>query len=394
MGNIPPLHRANQPLHIWIHGASLGEAGVTESIVYFLQQHLSSPVIFTLSAFTHTGKALLEQRLGSFATVIFAPLDLPGWPDAAITARHPDAMIFVETEIWPNWIRACTDRGIPVLMVNGRISPRSFPRYKKIRPLLQETFSSMQGFSMISKADAERIVELGAPPEKIQVCGNIKRDPISIAPAAGQTIDRETLGLASHTPLLICGSIRQGEEIPLGRAFCTARKKIPNLHMILAPRHLKRLLSMEKNITGMNLRHQRRSSDLPLHAPVLFLDTMGELRSLYTLADVVFCGGSLVPAGGQNLLEAAACAKPVLFGPSMEDFSDEKNLLVEAGAAFEAKDADALAEKLIFLLSFPEKAKAAGLAGLAALQKNRGATACHVQTILDVLPADHIPITS
>ncbi|TYT73593.1 3-deoxy-D-manno-octulosonic acid transferase [Desulfobotulus mexicanus] len=383
-GKLPFLEKKEGRPHIWIHGASLGEAGVTESLVQQLRGLLPKDIHFTLSSCTKTGITMLEKRLSAVATPVFAPMDLPGWPEAALKSRQPDIMVFVETEIWPNWIKACADLNIPVLMVNGRISPRSFPRYMKLRPLLREIFSKMSGFSMISDKDAERILELGAPPEKVWVCGNAKRDPFSLT-GAPLSIDRAGLGLREDTPLWICGSIRKNEEIPLAQAFIRAREEFPDLHMILAPRHLKRLEGMEKNITRAGLGHQRRSRGLPLRHPVLFLDTMGELRSLYALADVVFCGGSLVPAGGQNILEAAAWAKPILFGPSMEDFSEEKNLLTEAGAAFETQDAEALGQKLCFLLRFPEKAREAGEAGLSALKKNQGALSCHTHAIMRLL---------
>ncbi|TWI63365.1 3-deoxy-D-manno-octulosonic-acid transferase [Desulfobotulus alkaliphilus] len=384
-GRLPFLEKKNNTSpHIWIHGASLGEAGVTESLVQYLRSLFPEDICFTLSACTKTGIAMLEKRLSAVATPVFAPLDLPGWPEAALEARPPDIMVFVETEIWPNWIRACTDRKIPVLMVNGRISPRSFPRYLKLRPLLKEIFNKMAGFSMISDKDAERILKLGAPSEKVWVCGNAKRDPFFLT-GTPLPIDRAGLGLKENTPLWICGSVRKGEEIPLTEAFIKTREKFSDLRMILAPRHLKRLEGMEKNIARKGLSHQRRSHGLPLSHPVLFLDTMGELRSLYALADVVFCGGSLVPAGGQNLLEAAAWAKPILFGPSMEDFSEEKKLLTEAGAAFEIRDADTLSQKLCFFLRFPEKAREAGEAGLNALRKNQGALSCHTHAIIRLL---------
>lgn len=386
MGDVPRLKAAHAP-HIWIHAASLGEAGVSESLVRHIQQHAGKKIRFTLSACTATGVDMLEKRLAHDATIVFAPLDAPGWPEAALTNRPPDIMVFVETEIWPNWIRACAIRRIPVLMVNGRISPRSFPRYLKARPLLRESFCTMQEFSMISDQDARRILALGAAAEKIRICGNAKKDPATLRALTDQPpmLSRKNLGIAEEIPLWICGSIRKGEESPILEAFCQAKKEFPDLCLILAPRHLKRLGYMERAASRAGLSHQRRSQTQAVQSPVLFLDTMGELRSLYALADVVFCGGSLVPAGGQNLLEAAAWGKPILFGPSMEDFMEERDLLLAAGAAFETWDAQSLCEKLLFLLRFPEKAKAAGKAGLEALRQNADAIACHSESILRIL---------
>ncbi|WP_320357454.1 3-deoxy-D-manno-octulosonic acid transferase [Desulfobotulus sp.] len=385
-GDIPPLQPSQNP-HIWIHGASLGEAGVTESLVYSLHAQLRGQCRFTLSACTETGLALLRKRLEGKAAFVFAPLDLPGWPEAALEARPPDVMVFVETEIWPNWIQGCTARNIPTLMVNGRISPRSFPRYLRIRPLLRDIFREVRAFSMISQTDAHRILALGAPEDRIQVCGNAKRDPASFAPAArlSLSLHRKNLGIGEKDLIWICGSIRKGEDIPILAAFSEVKKAFPHLRMILAPRHLKRLRAMERTASEKGLTHQRRSREARFKSDILFLDTMGELRTLYALADVVFCGGSLVPAGGQNLLEAAAWAKPILFGPSMEDFAEEKELLLAAGAAFEVKDATELAAQLAWLLGFPEKARAAGSAGLKALQQNQGAVSCHTRAILQAL---------
>lgn len=382
-----PLYQREDPdeVHLWIHGASLGEVGVVEKLFWQLEKECQDyPLTFTLSAGTNAGVEALKAKFGSLADIHYAPLDLPGWPDQALSSRKPDAMIFVETEIWPHWIQACSKNNIPVFMVNGRISARSFPKYQKISGLLKNILSHIEAFTMISDTDARRIQMLGAPMEKITVCGNIKRD-ILLPDCFSHVPDKKSLGLDEKAQIWVCGSIRKGEEIPILKTFAKLRKEFPDLYLILAPRHLRRLNSMERAADRAGFAHTRLSDKTKKPTPVFFLDSMGKLLWYYALADVVFCGGSLVPAGGQNLLEAASCAKPVLFGPSMEDFEEEKNLLLEAGAAFEVVDAEDLYEGISLLLRFPEEADTMGKKGFTAIEKAAGSTSCHAKIILSHL---------
>lgn len=383
---LPSYHKKKpNEVHLWIHGASLGEVGVVEKLFWqFIKDTPGLSLVFTLSAGTETGVAALKTKLGSLADIHFAPLDLPGWPEQALSTRKPDAMVFVETEIWPHWIQACKDQKISVFMVNGRISTRSFPRYRKIPGLLKHALATIEAFSMITEADAQRIQMLGASMEKITVCGNIKRD-ILLPDCFASLPSRKQLGLDEKAQIWVCGSIRKGEETPVLHAYAKLKKEFPDLYLILAPRHLKRLVSMEKVVEEKGFAHKRLSSKKQGNAPVLFLDTMGDLLGYYTLADVVFCGGSLVRTGGQNLLEAASCGKPVLFGPSMEDFEEEKRLLLEAEAALEIKDAEDLYEGVSLLLRFPEEAEAMGKRGFDAIRMAAGSTSCHARTVLDRL---------
>ena len=335
-------------------------------------RHPEIPLL--VSTATETGRSVAEQRLPAERFVFF-PLDF-GWAVApALDRLRPRLVLLTETEIWPNFLAACAERGVALAVVNGRISPRSFRRYRLARPWLSRILRDIRLFCMQSEDDAARILALGAVADRVRVTGNVKFDL-----PAGQVNPAEVrgrLGLPKSRRLVVGGSTHRGEEEPLLRAFTGALASRPDLCLLLAPRHPDRLEEVERLVARFRLGCLRRSRlpGPPLDGVgVVLLDTVGELASLYAAAQVVFIGGSLIPHGGQNLLEPAAHGRPVLHGPSMHNFAEMRALFDGAGAALQVEGAEDLQRHLEALLDDSERADRMGETGRAILDAHRGAT--------------------
>ncbi len=382
------------PPRIWIHAASVGEAGVALSIAQALDTWVPGCTLI-LSTITGHGRRYAEKRLretalGTRTHCVFAPMDLVLTTRRALAALRPDVLACVETELWPNWLMEAHRMGIKTALVNGRISVRSIGKYLKIRPLMAPALARVDAFSMIRNADARRIAMMGAPAHRILVHGNTKFDlPVPLLPASEKARMRDLYGASGAVSVFIAGSTRGDEDAMILGAFGQILEKHPETVLILAPRHIEKAphivhlaraggFSVQRKTELAGERSRRR-------AQVVILDTIGELQRLYAIADVVFCGGSLVPTGGQNVLEAAVWGKPVLYGPSMEDFLDAKEILDQAGGGIQVKDAGELAEKALFLLKHPEKARAMGHRARRALAANRGAAKRHAGVIRGLL---------
>jgi len=358
---------------IWLHAVSVGEAVAAVPLANELRaRHPDIPLL--VSTATETGRSVAEQRMPAERFVFF-PLDFR-WAVQPVLARlRPRLVLLTETELWPNFLAVCAQRRVAVAVVNGRISPRSFRRYRLAARWLPRILKDVSLFCMQSPEDAQRIVALGASPDRVQITGNIKFDL-----PAGQVQREEVLralGLSRHRRLVVGGSTHRGEEEVLLRAFTAALASRPDLCLLLAPRHPERLEEVERLVSRLELRVLRRSR-LPAASldgiPVILLDTVGELASLYAAAQVVFIGGSLIPHGGQNLLEPAAQGRPVLHGPFMHNFAEIRALFDGAGAALQIEGADDLERQLGALLDDPERADRMGRLGRQILETHRGAT--------------------
>ncbi len=378
--------KADGTVRIWVHAASVGEVGAAVPIIEQLAGDLPEAEII-LSTTTATGQAAARNALGDQAACVFAPVDFLAAVALALHTVKPDALVLVETEIWPNWLYLAHLAGIRTIMVNGRISVRSVAGYRRIRSLIGPVLATMRAFSMIGEPDAARLKSLGVSPGKIACNGNAKYDHLAgaVTPAANSAM-MDLYCLDGDEPVLVAGSLRRGEESLLLDTFQTIRKSVPNLVCIIAPRHMPRAGKIAAQARVMGIDVQMRSG---LQAPgsrrqarLVILDTLGELQATYSVATVVFCGGSLVPLGGQNVLEAAAWGKPVLFGPSMEDFQAEKELLVASGGGSEVADQRELSDKIHFYLGHPDTVAQAGEAGRAMVQGNTGAARKHADVIL------------
>lgn len=387
-GRHPSSGRHRHP-KIWIHAVSVGEVKAAEAIVHALDDTLLKGSLL-LTTTTMTGQRYARRQFKGRATVQYAPLDL-WWVTARFLATHrPDLLVCMETEIWPNWIAKVHAMGIRTVFLNGRISTRSIRSYLKIRALLKPALEKVDAFSMISEADARRIIQLGAPTRRVLINGNVKMDVQACDKDAAVIEDLKRLyTLENDTPVFIAGSIRGAEADILMDVYIRLAAQIPDLVFIIAPRHIERASRILEMACTRGIRCQYRTEMKKKtgarRAPVVILNTIGELRTVYGIASVVFCGGSLVPLGGQNVLEAAMWAKPVLYGPSMEDFQEARNLLESFGGGACVADSSALADQAGHLLTNPSEARRMGLLARRAVLSNQGAAHRHARVVNEIL---------
>jgi 3-deoxy-D-manno-octulosonic-acid transferase len=388
-GHLPPeivsTLRGVRPL--WLHAVSVGEVIAAVPLVNALRQRFPHLPIL-VSTVTETGQTTAREKMAAEACLYF-PLDY-AWVVRQVVARlQPRLFLMVETEIWPNFLRELTRQGVPAILVNGRISPHSFRGYRRLRPFMRQVLQSITTFSMQTKLDAERIIAIGADPCRVHITGNIKYD-LALTPLsdAEERALRADLGIGGE-PVFMAGSTHRGEEDIAIEAYLQARARVPTLRLLLAPRHLDRLDEVEALLRKHQLTGQRRSrACLPSQrgaAPVLLLDTIGELAKLYAVGTVVFVGGSFAPIGGHNVLEPAAHRKAILFGPHMHNFHQIAAALLEAGGALQVQKAEALGEHVIPLLQHPERRQALGDAAYQVLCDNQGAIERTVALIAQVL---------
>jgi 3-deoxy-D-manno-octulosonic-acid transferase len=365
----------------WVHAVSVGEAIAAAPLVEGLRRtYPTLPLVVT--TVTPTGARVVTERFADLASHRYFPLDFPGAVRRSIHAIDPAFFICMETELWPNTLRALATRGVPTMIANGRLSDRSFRRYRLVRSALRGVLGHVRVFAMRSDEDARRIIALGAPPERVVVTGNLKNDAPA-DPAGAADLWRRLLGLLPEQRVWIAGSTHRGEEEIVLEAHRAAVAEHPGLSLVLAPRHPERVGEVLAAVEAQGLRAVRRSalpgggdghpnSRTPGH-PIIVLDTVGELAQLYAVADVVFVGGSLVPRGGHNVLEPALRRKPVLVGPHTDNFREAAALLVDSGGAAVVRDAAALGAELRRLLGDPALAARRGEAGFQAVAAHHGA---------------------
>jgi 3-deoxy-D-manno-octulosonic-acid transferase len=387
LGDVPRhiARRLTGRPRIWLHAVSLGEIAVAGPIIEALQRSLPSCSIL-LSTMTEHGRKVAMDAWGRVLPVIYGPIDFVGSVRKAICRIRPDVLVFLETEIWPAWLVEAHRMGVRTALVNGRISLRSIKGYLAFRPFFREVLRNVDAFSMILDEDARRIRALGAAPEKVAVNGNAKFDVSAgrLAPNAPQET-REILNLRPADRVLVAGSTREGEEDLLLDAYQEILEEFSRLLLIIAPRHLDRVSAVTSLLARRGLGYQLWGDLVRGVATrterVVVVDTFGELRRIYSVGDIVFCGASLVPMGGHNPLEAAAWGKVVFYGPSMDDFQDAKRLLEDAGAGIEISSPGAFAEKALRLLRDPEVLAARGGRARQVVMQNVGAAERHARVI-------------
>jgi len=372
---------------LWLHAVSVGEVIATVPLVNALRQRFPYLPIL-ISTVTETGQATAREKMTAAACLYF-PLDYPWVVHQVIARLRPRLFLMVETEIWPNFLRELTWQAIPAILVNGRISPRSFLGYRRLRPFMCRVLLAITSFSLQTKLDAERIIAIGAAPSRVHITGNIKYD-LALEPltSADEQALRADLGLG-QAPVFMAGSTHHGEEDIVIAAYLRARVQRPALRLLLSPRHLDRLDEIEALLHRHQLTVHRRShgrlSSQSGAAPVLLLDTIGELAKLYAVGTVIFVGGSFAPIGGHNVLEPAAHRKAILFGPHMHNFHQIAAALLEADGAVQVHNPEALGEHVSMLLQQPERRQALGEAAYQVLRYNQGAIARTVELIAQVL---------
>ena len=378
--------RAHQPPAApcgWIHAVSVGEAIAAAPLVEGLRRRWPAlPLV--VSTVTETGARVVRQRFTGLASHRYLPLDFPGASRRVIASIRPAFFVGKETELWPNLLRTLAARGVPAMVANGRLSDRSFRRYRLVRGAMRRVLADVSVFGMQSDEDARRVIALGATPERVVVTGNVKHEALP-DPAGAADLWRRLAGLAPRQMVWIAGSTHRGEEGAVLDAHVAARATRPDLALIIAPRHPERVGEVISLVTARGFTAVRRS-ELPGAVPdrattVIVLDTVGELAQLYSIADVVFVGGSLAPFGGHNMLEPAARAKPVLFGPHTTNFRDAATLLLDSEGGRLVHDSRELGVELIRLLDDPVLRATSGEKAHAAVAAQHGAVGLTLELI-------------
>jgi 3-deoxy-D-manno-octulosonic-acid transferase len=307
---------------------------------------------FVVSSTTSTAHALALTRHKDWWVPVYTPVDFAPVVRRALDTVRPRAVILTESEMWPNFVWQSADRGIPVVLVNARVSPRSADRYRRFAPLLRPVTANLSAVGLQEPEHAALWQHLEVPPDRLHVTGSVKYDP-DAAPAGARDFRPvlEAFGFRPGDPVLLAGSTHAGEEEILAKALVRLRGKFPAARLIIAPRHVERTADILARLSPTGLRIARRTAPPDDPTPdILLLDTTGELRDWYACADVVFIGKSLCGRGGQNPVEAILAARPVLFGPHMENFASLRDSLLAAGGAKEVTDADSLAAATAALL--------------------------------------------
>ena len=392
LGFLPPELTRQASKGIWVHAVSVGEFLAILPLLKALQQEWPErPLV--VSTTTLTGQKLAREKLSSIAQVCYFPLDWKFVVRRSLRLIRPSLVLIVETEIWPNFLKACHQEEIPVLLINGRISDKSIARYRKIAWFMKQILKDFRFFLMQTPEDRDRLISLGAPLEKVDVAGNIKYDlhaPENIEKMSASY--RRLFGFDPRHFVVVAGSTMNGEEELVLSAFRQLAEAFPASRLILAPRHSERVKEVETIIASFGFPFKRRTdfvAEAEVECAVILLDTMGELPALYHLADAVFVGGSLVPRGGHNILEPALFEKPILFGPHMNNFREIASHFLERQAAFAVPDSATLAEKLIELARSPLLGKQLGLRACDILAQNRGATRKILNRVRECLTATH-----
>jgi len=385
--------RQDSATAIWLHAVSVGEVNaarpLAERLIGKATEAQRERMLFVTTT-TDTGQELARRFFDGRAEVFYFPIDWQ-WACRRFLKRvRPSAVLLTETELWPGFLYSARRLRIPVLLVNGRFSDHSFRRYRRIRWLMRPLLAGIEHFCMQSIEDRKRILELGAPEDRVHWTGNLKFDYQLGADIERQQLSQRIGSLmkpAAQDRLWVCGSTREGEEEILADCFLQLRQRFAGLRLLIAPRHPHRGPEVGKLLRSRGLSNALRSqwsAQAADEAPDVFiLDSIGELAYLYSEADLVFIGGSLVPQGGQNILEAAYFGKPILFGPSMENFREISQAFVKAYAAVQVGSAEELADKAGYLLGDPDASAWLGRNARKVMRQSRGA----VERTLELLAA-------
>ncbi|MFG6138987.1 lipid IV(A) 3-deoxy-D-manno-octulosonic acid transferase [Halomonas sp. B23F22_10] len=367
---------------LWLHCASVGEVQAARPLIEALaRRHPDRRLVITTMTATGAERAhAVAERLQYEADVAevshhFVPLDFPGAARRFLDRLRPDLAIFFETELWPNLLAGCERRGIPVAVVNGRLSPRAFRGYRRLGRLMAEALSHVSWLGAKSEADAERFRALGMAAGKTEVTGSLKFDLARDDKAFG--VSERLRTEIGKRPVWVAGSTHEGEDEALLEAHARLRERCPEALLILVPRHPRRFEAAAElcRHAGMPLARRSRDEAVTGETAVYLGDTMGELSTLYGAGDAAFVGGSLVPIGGHNLLEPAAMGVPVLTGPELANFTDVAEALRERQALVEVSDATTLADALARLLGDAAERERLAAAGRVVVEANRGALA-------------------
>jgi 3-deoxy-D-manno-octulosonic-acid transferase len=373
---------------IWLHGASAGDLLSLQPMMKELKARRPGCCI-VVSTITNSGQEMARRKLAEADVVVYAPYDLPGATARAVRALRPDLLVLEYTEIWPGLIRAAHRAGARIALTNGRFNPAKLRSYRLLFALVGNPLRAIDCFLMRSDEEAERALLLGAAPDRVWATGNTKFDALVFEPPPGreETL-RVEMGLDPRAPVFMAGSTHEGEEGLLLDVFRRLAERHAGLQLVVAPRYVERagrIMAMAAELgLGVRLRSAGAAAG---RAPVVVLDTIGELAAAYRLASLVFVGGSFVTRGGQNVLEPAAQGKPVLFGPHMENFKDSVQVLQGRGG-LQVRTPEQLFRVADELFSRPDQLAELGALARRAVTAIRGASARNVEHMLAVLPRE------
>lgn len=401
-----PAPPAGTP-RIWLHGVSVGEILAALPLVLELRARLPQAALI-VSTGTETGQAVARRHyLPVGARVCYFPLDLPWAVHRALNRLKPDVFVALESEIWPGFLSLAHRRGVALALMNARLSDRSFRRYWRFKGYVIDILNLFMIIAPGSREDHQRLVRLGVSPAKLCFTGNLKVDallarrevfetppcpsgwPVDSRPSSGSSANpgalRKLLG-PPDSPVFLAASTHPGEEEVVLEAYHTLRVPYPSLVLVLAPRHPERVPKLAELLTqqglGFHLWQTLKAGAEPRRQPVVLVDTVGELMAMYGAADAAFVGGSLVPRGGQNLLEPAAWGLPPIHGPHLENFRWAEEILRDAGVSLVVRDGASLAWTVGHLLKHPEESRRLGEAARRALLEHRGAAARQAELIV------------
>ena len=399
LGAFPENLRTQAGSVIWVHAVSLGEVVTVIPLVKALRRHYPHWSI-VLSTMTQTGQEVVEKQLAGVAVHFYLPLDFPWAVEAYVKRLRPVVFIFGETELWPNLLKSLYRQGVPTVLINGRLSSRSFKRYQMIGFFMRRVLSMVTMCLMQTERDAKRIKELGADPRRVHRTGNMKFDQtVDDRRASLPELSASSIGLSQDEMMIVAGSTHSEEEDHLLIAYKKLCQRYPSVVLLIAPRYIERAAQVEEKIQAQGLNVVRRSHlDAPgetmgsVKGPrVIILDSRGELARVYGLGYVAFVGGTLSPIGGHNLLEPAQYGKPVLFGPHTDHCSEIANLLIQTGGGIQVQNGEELTLRLLEALGDPTRVRKMGEAAKGVIENNRGVVKRNLELIGSLFEAPKGP---
>jgi 3-deoxy-D-manno-octulosonic-acid transferase len=382
------LPKAGESPCIWVHGVSVGEILAAKPFVKALEEAFPGTEI-VISTTTSTGQEVAVKNYPNHK-VFYFPIDFSFSVSRVVNAINPKLIVLVELELWPNFLQYAERKNIPVAVINGRISERSSRRYNLAPAIVSKMLQNVALYCVQTDTYADRFRSLGVREERLSVTDSMKYDSVRSPKDVDAPAIRKRLGITPSAPVLIGGSTHPSEEQIIIESFLELRKAHSDLRLILVPRHNERSSELEKDIQNMGeacLRFSQIEEQAPKmeQAPVILVDVMGELGRLYAAADLCFVGGSLIPHGGQNILEPANLGKAVLFGPHCFNFQESVDDLLAHNAALQVEDAKALTSALGNLLENPDRCQALGAQARATLERKRGATRKTIEKLSTLL---------
>ncbi len=380
---------------LWLHAVSVGEVNLCLQLIRALEPRVPN-LKLVVSSTTTTGRGELDKRLPPHITAIYYPVDLRRCVSRALKTLHPEAVVLVEAELWPNFLWGLRARRVPVFLVNARLSEKSYRRYRRFGFLWRSLFASLAGVGAQSAEDARRLIELGCRPEAVHVVGSLKFEAARVDER--RLLDPEALlrqiGVPADAPVLVGGSTHAGEEAVLAEVFLRLRPRFPDLFLVLVPRHFERGKQVGEELRRRGLRFiYRREISAATRLPersldALVVNTTGELKYFYEVATVVFVGKSLTAQGGQNPIEPAVLGRAIVFGPHMENFAAIAGDFVREGGAVQVRDAAELEAALADLLANPTRREHLGATAVRVVRARAGALERTVEMIVAGLPRE------